>query len=223
MKLKKKNGVFITFEGPDGGGKSTHIKLLAEFFKKNRNSVIVTREPGGTALGEDIRGVLLDPRIKSLSLWSELFLYLSCRSQILDEVIKPALMSKKIVLCDRFMDATLAYQGFGRKMDIALINDLNKLLVGEFQPDLTVLIDIDPGLGLKRSRIRGRKIDRIEKEKIAFHRRVRKGYLKLSKEESKRFLVIKGGDTLEKNRLIVQNAVKKLLVNRETKAVKRKS
>jgi dTMP kinase len=169
MKLKTKKGIFITFEGPDGGGKSTHIKLLAEFLKKNGYSVVVTREPGGTALGEDIREVLLDPRVKNLSLWSELFLYLSCRSQILEEVIKPALISREIVLCDRFTDATVAYQGFGRKMNIDLINDLNKLLVGEFKPDLTVLIDIEPGLGLERSFARGSKVDRIEKEKIAFH------------------------------------------------------
>lgn len=215
MKLNKKKGIFITFEGPDGGGKSTHIKLLAEILKKKGYSVIVTREPGGTALGEDIRGVLLDPRIKNLSLWSELFLYLSCRSQILEEVIKPALVSQKIVLCDRFMDATVAYQGFGRKIDIGLINSLNKLLVGEFKPDLTVLIDIEPGLGLERSYARGSKIDRIEKEKIAFHRRVRKGYLDLSMKEPRRFLVINGKDSLEENKVIIQNAIRKLIVKRK--------
>lgn len=200
----KKNGVFITFEGPDGGGKSTHVKLLAEYLKENGYSAVVTREPGGTALGEDIRGVLLDSRVKNLSLWSELFLYLSCRSQILEEVIKPALVSKKIVLCDRFMDATVAYQGFGRKMNIDLINNLNKLLIGEFKPDLTVLIDIKPELGLKRSCARKNNVDRIEEEKIAFHRRVRKGYLALSKEEPKRFLVIDGRDSVEKNKLVIR-------------------
>ncbi|MDD5772543.1 MAG: dTMP kinase [bacterium] len=209
MKLKKKNGFFITFEGPDGGGKSTHIKLLAEFLKKKGYSVVLTREPGGTALGEDIRDVLLDPRIKNLSLWSELFLYLSCRSQILEEVIKPALRSQKIVLCDRFTDATVAYQGFGRKIDIDLIKNLNGLLVGEFKPDLTVLIDIEPETGLERSCVRGGKVDRIEKEKIAFHRRVRNGYLDLSKKESKRFLVVAGGDSLEKNKAIIQKGVLK--------------
>ncbi|MFH1288988.1 MAG: dTMP kinase [bacterium] len=208
----KKNGVFITFEGPDGGGKSTHIRLLADHLKENGCPVVVTREPGGTALGEDIRGVLLDPRVKNLSLWSELFLYLSCRSQLLEEAIKPALLSKKVVLCDRFIDATAAYQGFGRKMDINLINDLNKLLIGEFKPDLTVLIDIEPGLGLERSCTRGNKVDRMEKEKITFHRRVRKGYLGLSKKEPKRFLVINGRDSIEKNGLIIRNAVEKLII-----------
>ncbi|MEW6088296.1 MAG: dTMP kinase [bacterium] len=213
--MNKKKGVFITFEGPDGGGKSTHIKLLAGYLKKCGYPVVITREPGGTTLGEDIRGVLLDPRVKNLSLWSELFLYLSCRSQILEEVIKPALNSKKTVLCDRFMDATAAYQGFGRKINIKLINKLNRLLVGEFKPELTVLIDIEPEYGLKRSRIRNNKADRIEKEKIDFHRRVRKGYLTIAGKEPGRFLVINGNDSLEKNRRIIQNAAEKVIVKRK--------
>lgn len=200
----KKRGVFITFEGPDGGGKSTHVELLAGYLRNNEYPVVVTREPGGTALGEDIRNVLLDQRVKNLSLWGELFLYLSCRSQVLEEVIKPALISKKIVICDRFMDATVAYQGFGRKMNIGLINDLNELLVKEFKPDLTVLIDVEPGLGLKRSRARKNNVDRIEEEKIAFHRRVRKGYLALSKKEPKRFLVVDGRNSVEENELIIR-------------------
>lgn len=200
----KKNGVFITFEGPDGGGKSTHVELLAGYLKGSGYPVVVTREPGGTALGEDIRNVLLDRRVKNLSLWSELFLYFSCRSQVLEEVIRPALISKKIVICDRFMDATVAYQGFGRKMDVELIDNLNRLLIGEFKPDLTVLIDIKPELGLERSCARKNNVDRIEEEKIAFHRRVRKGYLALYKKEPKRFLVIDGMDSVEKNKLVIR-------------------
>ena len=173
-------GVFITFEGVEGCGKSTHSKLLFEYLKKSGYRTVHTREPGGTKLGEAVRSVLLDSSGISISDTTELFLFEACRAQIVKEIIRPALDRGCIVISDRFSDATLSYQGYGGRVDIKSIKILDKVATAGLVPDLTMLLDIDTLEGLRRARKKG--IDRIEKKDLSYHKRVRAGYLKLSKE-----------------------------------------
>lgn len=175
-----KRGVFITFEGVEGCGKSTHARLLFEYLKKSGYRIVHTREPGGTKLGEEVRRVLLNsPKIRISDL-SELFLFEACRAQIVKEIIKPALEGGFIVVSDRFSDATFSYQGYGGRVDLKAIKMLDKVATAGVVPDLTVLLDIDTLEGLRRARKKG--IDRMEKKDISYHKRVRSGYLKLSKQ-----------------------------------------
>jgi len=182
------SGKFITFEGPEGSGKTTQIGLLKQYLSKKGISVITTREPGGERIAEKIRHILLSPR-SSIEPVAELFLYAASRVQHVEKVIRPALKKGKVVLCDRFCDATVAYQAYGRGISRDLIKELNRLAASGLKPDLTILMDIEPGLGLKRAR--HKRIDRMEKESLAFHCRVRQGYLKLAKAESGRIKVVK--------------------------------
>jgi len=175
-----KRGLFITFEGVEGCGKSTHSKLLFEYLKKSGYRVTHTREPGGTKLGEAVRRVLLDSPGICISDLTELFLFEACRAQIVKETIKPALDRGFIVISDRFSDATLSYQGYGGRVDIKAIKTLDRVATTGIIPDLTILLDIDTLEGLKRARKKG--IDRMEKKDLSYHKRVRSGYLKLSKQ-----------------------------------------
>ncbi len=172
-------GVFITFEGIEGCGKSTHSKLLFEYLKKSGYRVVHTREPGGTKLGEAVRRVLLDSPEIQISDLAELFLFEACRAQIVKEIIKPALDRDSIVISDRFSDATFSYQGYGGRVDLKAIKTLDRVATAGIVPDLTMLLDIDTSEGLRRARKKG--IDRIEKKDISYHNRVRAGYLKLSR------------------------------------------
>jgi len=188
------NGKFITFEGPEGSGKTTQIELLKQYLSKKGNSVITTREPGGERIAEKIRRILLSPQF-SIEPVTELFLYAASRVQHVEKVIRPAIQKGKVVLCDRFADATMAYQSYGRKIPKEVVKMINKLATSGLKPDLTILLDIDPGTGLKRAR-NGKGFykgfaDRIERESLAFHCRVRHGYLKLAKAEPKRIKVVK--------------------------------
>jgi len=175
-----RRGVFITFEGIEGCGKSTHSKLLFEYLKKIGFTCIHTREPGGTKLGEAIRRVLLDSPGIRISDLAELFLFEACRAQIVKEIIRPALDSGYIVISDRFSDATFSYQGYGGRVDLKAIKTLDRVATTGVVPDLTMLLDIDTLEGLKRARKKG--IDRMEKKDLSYHKRVRAGYLKLSKQ-----------------------------------------
>lgn len=199
MKSKKtilKNPFFITFEGIEGSGKSTQIKLLAEFFKKQKFSVLLTREPGGTEIGNQIRKIVLHSKNKKMVSLSELFLYAADRAQHVEEVIRPALKKRQIVFCDRFTDSTIAYQAEARKISRKVIDQLNKMATSGLKPDLTFLIDCPVSVGLKRAkkRIAGQSIkeERFEKERISFHEKVRKGFLKIAKEDRSRVVVIDG-------------------------------
>lgn len=181
-------GFFITFEGIEGCGKSTQLELLKAHLEKKGRAVLSVREPGGTLLGERVRSVLLNGTEEGVDPWAELFLYEACRAQLVAKVIKPALTEGKVVLCDRFFDSTVAYQGFGRGLDAQKIEGLNALATGGLVPDLTILVDCPEEVGLKRAWARinasaGAREDRFEKEELAFHRRVRGGFLAIARNE----------------------------------------
>lgn len=180
--------MLLTFEGIEGSGKTTQLLLLKEYLEEKGFKTLNTREPGGTQLGEALRELLLRPDLNIPPL-SELFIFMAIRAQHVEEVILPALKEGKIVLCDRFIDATYAYQGFGRGIDLTIIETLNRFVTKGIRPTLTILLDCDIKTGLRRKgREKGK--DRFEREGSSFHRRVRQGYLKLSKEDPKRFIVI---------------------------------
>ncbi len=204
-----KKGIFITFEGPEGCGKSTQSRLLNDHLKRQGRAVVYTREPGGTKLGEAVRGVLLNSRHIDISDLAELFLFEACRSQITSEIIKSALREGKIVICDRFSDATLAYQGYGGRLPLETIMALDRTATGGLKPDLTILLDIDTLTGLKRAKAKG--VDRMESKAIAYHRRVRAGYLKLSRIEPGRIKVIKVTDAIEKTQKFVRQEVESVI------------
>jgi dTMP kinase len=188
-------GTFITFEGTEGSGKSTQIVLLANYLKSRGMRVALTREPGGTLIGDQVRRILLDPAHTALDPKAELLLYAASRAQHLSEVILPALASGMLVLCDRFSDATLAYQGYGRGLDIEMILALDRIVCAGTRPALTLLFDLDAALGIARARgrnaSRGLETEaRFENEELAFHERVRQGYRTLAKQEPDRIRMV---------------------------------
>ncbi|MCM8783650.1 MAG: dTMP kinase [Candidatus Omnitrophica bacterium] len=181
-----KRGIFITFEGPEGSGKSTHAKRLSSFLKSKGHSVILLREPGGTKISEEIRRILLDKRNKKIDSKTEALLYLAARAQLVKEKITPALKSGRIVILDRFQDSTIVYQGHGGGLDLSLLDKLGRFVTEGLIPDLTFLLDINTKEGLRRCGLK----DRMEKKSFSFHQRVRKGYLELAKKNPKRFFLI---------------------------------
>ena len=198
LKWKKRRnymmqGLFITFEGPDGCGKTTQMKLLAEYFKKKGKEVVLTREPGGKGLGEKVREILLNYD-GEVSDRCESFLFLADRAQNIDIIVNPAVKEGKIVLCDRHIDSTVAYQGYGRGLNIDRINMLNNLATNGKKPDLTLVFDVDVETSMKRV---GKEKDRMESAGIDFHNRVRKGYLELAKQEPKRIKVLDATKSIE--------------------------
>ena len=186
-------GLFITFEGPDGCGKTTQMKLLAEYFEKKGKEVVLTREPGGKGLGEKVREILLNYD-GEVSDRCESFLFLADRAQNIDIIVNPAVKEGKIVLCDRHIDSTVAYQGYGRGLNIDRINMLNNLATNVKKPDLTLVFDVDVETSMKRV---GKEKDRMESAGIDFHNRVRKGYLELAKQEPKRIKVLDATKSIE--------------------------
>lgn len=183
-------GKFITIEGPEGSGKSTHSRLLCGYLRRRGLKVLHTREPGGTKVGEVLRGILLDKKNKGISDECELFLFLAARAQIAGEVIRPALARGYTVVCDRFHDATVAYQGYGAGLSIKLIGSAGRLATGGLKPDLTILLDVETKVGLERAGVK----DRMETKSLRFHKRVRQGYLKIAKNEPRRIKVIRTSD-----------------------------
>ena len=190
-------GLFITFEGIEGCGKSTQVELLKANLEAKGCTVEVTREPGGTAISEEIRNILLDPAHGEMSPIAELLLYQASRAQHVSERIRPALESGTIVVCDRFYDSTTAYQGAGRGLPRQDLKRLHTLATGGLSPDLTILIDLDAETGLTRVK-NVRESDRMEQESLAFHNRVREGFLKLADQETERIKVVDGGPPQEK-------------------------
>ncbi|MCK5850165.1 MAG: dTMP kinase [Kiritimatiellae bacterium] len=184
-------GLFITFEGPEGCGKSTHVATLVERLREAGHEVVATREPGGTKTGELIRGILQhDAAGEPLSPEAELLLFAASRAQLVRRVIAPALERGAIVIADRFVDSTTAYQGYGRGFDIDEITTINQFAVAGTWPDITILLDTDIKEGLRRVKERGSKIDRFEKEDVNFHKRIRAGYLEMAAEWPERFRLI---------------------------------
>jgi len=180
-------GPFITFEGGEGCGKSTQSRLLLKKLEQQNIPAVLTHEPGGTALGDELRKVLKRKRDSSISPQAELFLVAASRAQLLAEVIRPALEEGKVVICDRFTYSTLVYQGYGRGLVVSFVETVNNIATQNLKPDLTILLDISPEQGLARKRSLR---DRFELEDLSFHRRVREGYLRMVAAESERWLVI---------------------------------
>lgn len=195
-------GLFITVEGIEGSGKTTQIQKLDRLIRASGQNCVCTREPGGTALGDRIRAVLLDPQEEGMDPRAELLLYAASRRQHVVELIKPSLERGAIVLCDRFTDASLAYQGFGRLLDLDRLRAINDWATEGAYPDVTIIFDVPETMGLDRAKSRNREQDlqresRIEGEDLRFHRRVREGYLALAKEDPQRYLVVDGRGTVD--------------------------
>jgi dTMP kinase len=182
-------GLFITFEGGEGSGKSTQLTRLAAALRADGLHAVETLEPGGTVIGQEVRRVLLDRAHGGMAAEAELFLYEASRAQLVAEVIRPALARGQTVLCDRFTDSTVAYQGYGRGLDLGLIRRLNEVAAAGLVPDCTFLLDADPGVGLARVRLRT-PADRMEGEVAAFHQRVREGFLAIARSEPDRVVVL---------------------------------
>jgi dTMP kinase len=193
--ITKDRGLFLSFEGIEGTGKTTQSRLLFERLINHGFDVLLTNEPGGTAIGEQIRKILLRVDHKGMSYITELFLYNAARAQHLYEKILPALNQNKIVITDRFSDSTIAYQGYGRGIDLNLLSTLDNIATGGIKPDLTFLFDLDVEIGLRRNRDIN-KIDRLELEDIEFHKRVRDGYLQIAKKEPSRIKIIDASETI---------------------------
>ncbi len=200
----------MTFEGIEGSGKTTQVELLCAYLREKGYQVIRTREPGGTALGEALRKVLLQKDLHVLPL-SELLIFMAVRSQHMEEVITPALARGAVVVCDRFVDATYAYQGYGRGVDLGIIATLNRLVTKGVTPNLTILLDCEVDVGLGRKQAHSPQLDRFEQEEAAFHDQIRRGYLKLVEEDEKRFFVINGKRDIEATHIAIRDRVERLL------------
>jgi len=185
-----RKGIFITLEGIDFSGKSTQARRLVATLKKMHIGCLHLREPGGTRLSEKMRRILLDKGDLRIEPQTELWLYLAARSQLVAERIRPALKKGQVVICDRFSDSTMAYQAYGRGLDRRLVDQANRFATGGLKPDLTILFDLEPAVALRRGRGRKRAKDRLEKEKVAFFRKVRIGYLTLAAQNKSRIKVI---------------------------------
>ncbi len=188
--------MFITLEGIEGSGKTTQARYMVKFLQSRGHDCVMTREPGGTRIGEKIRAILLDPESKDMDPLGELLLYAADRAQHIKELVNPFLSAGKTVLCDRFYDATVAYQGFARGLDIELINKLHEFILKDLKPDITFLLDLPPKVGLLRAwqqiknGTRTGIETRFEEEKLPFHEKVRSGYLEIARVEPDRFRVI---------------------------------
>jgi dTMP kinase len=198
MTNQERRGTFITFEGPDGSGKSTQMRILADHLRAKGKEVVETQEPGGTDIGRQIRTILLSADNAKLCPVAEMFLYFAARAQNFDERILPAWEAGAIVLSDRFTDSTLAYQGGGRELGPGVVMQLHDIACHGLQPDLTICIDIDTESGLGRTRLRnGSNRDRMDEQALEFHRKVRTIYLKLAKEHPERIKMVDGNGSIE--------------------------
>jgi len=197
--------MFITLEGIEGSGKTTQINNIYRFLENKGHHCLITREPGGTKIGREIRSILLDPKNKGMEPTAELLLYFSDRVEHVKKLIKPALAQGKTVICDRYFDATLVYQGYARGLDIKLITRLHELVLEGLKPDITLLLDLSPETGLSRAweqienGSRSGDETRFEKEALSFHKKIRAGYLELARLEPQRFRVIDASQ--EKNKV----------------------
>jgi len=205
-------GLFITVEGVEGSGKSTHCRRLGQWLTARGHEVVLTSEPDGTPLGAGIRG-LFEKDGAPVTPLTQTFLFMAARRQHVAEVIRPALARGAVVVSDRYADATLAYQGFGGGMDVETIRDLNALATDGVMPDLTILLDLDPAEGIRR--ISDRRLDTFEKMELDFHRRVREGYLEIARAEKNRIVVLSATPPKDELHAAVTRAVEGLLLKQE--------
>lgn len=202
--------MFITLEGPEGSGKTSHIPHLVEYLREQGHVVFPTREPGGTSISEQIRDVLHDMKNAEMHPRTETLLYQSARAQIVEQVIKPRLADKEIVISDRYYDSTIAYQGYGHQQDLNEIRALVKYATGGLNPDLTILLDLDIEVGMKRKTQNEVEWNRLDAYTVEFHKRVRNGYLEMVKQEPKRWVVVNSDQKWE----FVQEELRKVIVGR---------
>ena len=202
---ERTSGLFITLEGPEGAGKTTQLKLLSKFLDEQAIEHVITRDPGGTGIGKPIRRILLNSE-SAVHPVTELLLYEADRAQNVSEIIIPNLQAGRVVFCDRYTDSTIAYQGYGRGLDRKLIDLLNEIASQGLRPDLTILFDIESSAGLARLHPSGH--DRLEKEALEFHHKVRSGYLQLVKDEPQRFKIIDAGGAMS----AVQEQLKEIVM-----------
>lgn len=196
-------GIFITMEGPDGSGKTTQIELLKKYLESRGYDIIIAREPGGTAIGEVIREVILNPEHKEMSHMTELLLYASARAQLVNQVIRPALLEGKAVICDRFVESSAVYQGIGRGLGVDTVYEVNNFALGDVKPKLTIFMDLDAEQGIKRKKKQA-ELDRMELEDMSFHERVVEGYRKLATLYPERIVPIDATLSIEEihNRIV---------------------
>lgn len=199
--------MFITLEGPDGSGKSMQVGELADFIRRQGYEVLTTREPGGTFIGDQIREVIMRMDNKSMNPRTEILLFCAARAQIVAELIRPQLEKGVVVLSDRYADSTLAYQGYGHGIDLDILRRILIFATGGLVPDLTLLLDVDVEKGLARRHSGGGEWNRLDDYELAFHQRVRKGYLELAASEPKRWVVIDAGQTPKDVQTALQRAV----------------
>ena len=204
-------GLFITIEGPDGSGKSTQIQFMKEFFQERNLPCLFTREPGGTAIGEKLRDIILDKKNSEMCDMTEALLYAASRAQHVEELIKPALENGQVVVCDRFIDSSIAYQGYGRNLGDS-VRIINEFAVNECMPDITFLMELDPGIG--KSRIDRSAQDRLELEKIEFHQKVYEGYKEIARHYGERFVEVDAAREKEQIRDDIFCVLSKILEDR---------
>lgn len=205
--------MFITFEGPDGSGKTTQARLLADWLRGQGHDVLLTREPGGTHIGDQIRAVLHDPHNIAMDARTEILLYSASRAQHVAETIRPALTAGKLVISDRYADSTLAYQGYGRRLDLATLQAITAFATGGLTPDLTLYLDLPPHEGLQRRQSGGGEWNRLDAEALEFHQRVRAGYLELARQEPQRWVMISADRSAEEVQAEIQTLVQAKLDN----------
>lgn len=216
-------GLFVTFEGPDGSGKSTQLQYLAKYLQQQNYDIVTTREPGGTSISDQIRKVILDPAHQEMVAQTEILLYAASRAQHVQEKIKPALERGQLVLCDRFVDASIAYQGFGLGYGEEVIRQINHFATGELIPDRTYMIDLAPEEGRRRMEARrstefNQGLDRIEQKDLEYHARVREGFQLLAREHS-RIMLIQGDQPIEAIHQIILEDFKNLLQRKDRKVL----
>ena len=205
--------MFITLEGIEGSGKTTQLQQLRGYFENRGYTCVLTREPGGTGLGDKIRAILLDPASSGLVPTAELLLYMADRAQHINALIKPSLAEGKVVLCDRYFDATIVYQGFARGIDTSLIYDLHRILFDDLRPDITFLLDLAPRIGLARAwkqlenGTRAGIESRFEEETISFHEKVRAGYLELAHQHPERIRLVDGSQDEKQVQMDIRDAL----------------
>lgn len=201
-------GIFITMEGPDGSGKTTQIDLLKKYLESRGYDIVIAREPGGTVIGEAIREIILNPEYREMSHMTELLLYASARAQLVNQMIKPALLSGKAVICDRFVESSAVYQGIGRGLGVDTVYEINNYALGEVKPELTIFMDLDAADGIRRKKSQT-DLDRMELEDLSFHKRVVEGYRQLAELYPERIFPVDATLSIEEIHSMIVNEVKK--------------